>query len=266
MGYLNKYFFVSILSISLSTYIIGQTPNDINIIDGNNKKQGTWIKYYPNGNIQYKGTFRDNHPVDTITRYYENSIKMSIMVYSDNGGDVYAYIYHPNGFPASEGNYTNQMKEGTWKFYSSAKDGYLITEENYSENIRNGLSVKYFENGNIAEKINFIYGIKDGEWLRYYSDGTLFIKASYLNGMLDGKFETWFNNGNPEYSGMYKDNLKEGKWLIYNEDGSLKYEANYVRGTTDNRQMIIDASESIDKMEQGGKYVDDPEDGLPMFY
>ncbi len=263
----NKYFFVCLIFISLSPFSICQQPAEkINLVDVNNKKQGIWINYYSNGNIQYKGTFKDDIPVDTMTRYYENSQKMSVMIYDENGRDVYAYIYHTNGFLASEGNYRDQKKEGKWKFFSSTIDGYMITEEYYSENIRNGKSIKYFENGNIADITTYSFGIKEGEWLQYYSNGVPFLKANYSNGTLDGKFETWFNNGNPEYVGFYKDNLREGKWLIYNDDGSLKYEANYVRGTTDNKQMIIDSSESIDKMEQSGKYVDDPEDGLPMFY
>lgn len=262
----NKHFFFYLIFTVLSALSMGQSTEKINLVDENNKKQGTWISYHSNGNIRYKGKFKDDQPMDTMTRYYENGMKRSVMIYDENGRDVYAYIYHTNGFLASEGNYRDQMKEGKWKFFSSTIDGYMVTEEHYTENIRNGKSIKYFENGNIADITIYSFGIKEDKWLQYYSNGVPFLEANYSNGKLDGKFETWFNNGNPKSVGLYKDNLREGKWLIYNEDGSLKYEANYVRGTPDNKQMIIDGSELIDKMELDGRYVDDPENGLPMFY
>ena len=88
-------------------------------------------------------------------------MKISVMIYDENGRDVYAYIYHTNGFLASEGNYRNQMKEGKWKFFSSTINGYMVTEEHYTENIRNGKSIKYFENGNIADITIYSFGIKE---------------------------------------------------------------------------------------------------------
>lgn len=266
MDHFLKYFFVSTLLISLSINIIGQTPDEINKVDGNNKKQGLWIKYYPNGKVQYKGTFKDDMPIDTMTRYYQNSSIMSVTIYSVESNEVYSHIFDQNGFKVSEGSYKNQMKEGLWKFYSPTVKDYLVNEEYYSENIRNGISTKYFENKAVAEKINYSYGIKDGEWTQYYENGQLSLRSFYINGSLEGKFETWYPDGKPKYVGYYRDNYREGKWYMYNEDRSLKYEADYIRGTTNNSQMLLDASESIDKMEQQGKSVDDPEDGLPMFY
>ncbi len=41
---------------------------------------------------------------------------------------------------AAQGKYINQLKEGKWKFFSSSVEGYLINEEDYSKNLRNGLS------------------------------------------------------------------------------------------------------------------------------
>jgi len=266
MGFSFRHFITFIIAICLSTCILGQTGNDINKVDGNNKKQGTWIKYYSNGKIQYKGTFKDDKPTDTLTRYYQNSAIMSVTIYSVDGNGAYSHIYDQNGFKVSEGRYINQMKEGLWKFYSPTIKDYLVNEEYYSENIKNGISSKYYENEAVAEKINYSYGIKEGEWTQYYADGQLSLRSYYVNGSLEGKFETWHPNGKPKYIGTYKDNYREGKWFIYNEDGSLKYEADYIRGTTNNSQMLLDASESIDKLEQQGKSVDDPEDGLPMFY
>lgn len=263
---MNKQFIFSTLLIFLTLDIFGQVNTPTNMVDAQGKKQGEWVKYYKNGAIQYKGKFKDDHPVDTLVRYYENKVLMSIFVYSEDGKQATARINHPNGYIASEGVYVNQLKEGVWKFYSEEVEGYLMNEENYSENMKNGLSIKYYSTKAVAEKLTYSYGLKDGEWLQYFADGQPFLKASYSAGLLEGKFETWFSNGKPEFIGAYKDNFRDGKWLIYNEDGSLKYEVNYVRGTPDNSQIILDASDELDKMEKGGRTVADPANGLPMFY
>ena len=51
---------------------IGQSGEDINITDQTGKKQGLWIKKYPNGNIQYEGIFKNDHPVGEFKRYSED--------------------------------------------------------------------------------------------------------------------------------------------------------------------------------------------------
>ena len=241
------------------------TAQDINVVDSNGKRQGKWIKYYDNGVKQYEGFFKDDHPVDTMKRYNNNGTLLSVLIYSEDGVEAYAYIYYDNGYLASEGNYINQQKDGLWKFYSSTNKDYLINEEYYSENLKNGSSVTYYTNKAIAEKRFFVYGKEDGERTKYYADGSLQMKAHYENGKLNGSFESWYSNGEREFQGTYKENLREGKWLMYDEDGKVKYEANYIKGRTDNRQMDIDASDELDLMEQKGKKMLDPANGeLPF--
>jgi len=50
----------------LSTTVMSQ-----NVTDAGGKKQGPWVKKYPNGNIMYQGTFRDDKPVGLFKRYTE---------------------------------------------------------------------------------------------------------------------------------------------------------------------------------------------------
>ena len=62
-----KSFFIVILIIPFIS--IGQT---INIIDDQGKKQGSWYKYYNNGNIKYKGQFKDDVPQGLFFYYYNS--------------------------------------------------------------------------------------------------------------------------------------------------------------------------------------------------
>jgi len=43
---------------------------------------------------------------------------------------------------------------------SAYTDGYLISEENYSKNLKNGMSVKFYPDSTIAEKLTYLNDIK----------------------------------------------------------------------------------------------------------
>ena len=248
---------ISLFAVSGTAYC--QTDTVLNQTDQQGRKQGHWITKHPNGNIRYEGVFRDDNPVGEFKRYYDDKTINSILIYSNNGKAADATIFYPNGYISAQGKYVNRLKEGKWKFYSASVEGYLLNEEEYSKNLRNGLSLKFYTDSTIAEKINYVNNKREGEWLQYYASGKIFLKSNYSGGFLNGKFEVLFENGKPEISGYYKNNYREGKWLIYNEDGSLKYELNYANGMTKDRQMEIDASNIFDDLEKNKGKIPDPE-------
>jgi antitoxin component YwqK of YwqJK toxin-antitoxin module len=248
---------LSLLAVSVMANC--QNAQDINKTDEKGMKQGHWIKKYPNGNIQYEGVFRDNHPVGEFKRYNEDNTLKSVLLYSPDGNEADATLYHPNGFVASNGKYINQMKEGNWKFYSSYLKDWLICEEVYSKNLRNGPSVKYYHDNKIAEKINYVNDRKDGEWLQYHENGKPLLKANFVHGLLNGKYEVWSDDGKPRVTGTYKNNIRDGSWRMYKKDGTIRYEMNYIKGVADNHQMEIDASNLIDSLEHNKGKVADPE-------
>jgi antitoxin component YwqK of YwqJK toxin-antitoxin module len=245
---MNIKIFTIISLLAVSAIAASQKPSDINQTDAQGRKQGHWIKKYPHGLIQYEGEFRDDHPVGEFKRYYENSQLKSVLVYSSDGTEVDATLYHPNGFISSKGKYVNQLKEGLWKFYSASIEGYLINEEEYKGNLRNGQSIKYYPEGTVAEKLNYVNDKREGEWLQYYQNGRLFIRSFFTAGLLNGKFEVWFENGSLQYSGFYKNNRREGTWIIYNQDGSSRYKMEYTGGITKDNQMDIDNSNYLDEL------------------
>jgi len=243
----------------ISVNIAGQTETTVNITDNQGKKQGHWIKKYPSESIMYDGYFKDDHPVGEMKRYYEDHTLKSVLIYSENGSKAVAVIYHPNGNISAKGTYLDQKKEGKWQFYSSFKNGCLVSEEYYSDNLRNGLSLKFYADSTIAEKTNYVNDIKQGVWTQYYPGGKICLKSTYLNGKINGKFEFWFENGRIEFSGQYKDDSRDGLWIIYKNDGTIKYQLNYKSGITHDHQMDIDESDFLDSLENNKGKIADPE-------
>jgi len=245
--------------LTISIYISGQTETGINFTDSQGRKQGHWIKKYDGDNIMYEGYFKNDHPVGEFKRYNENNSLKSILIYSEDGRTANATIYHPNGKISSRGLYIDQMKEGKWQFFSAFTDGYMISEEYYKKNLKNGPSVKYYPDSTVAEKLTYINNLKQGEWTQYYTSGAVFLKSNYLNDKINGKFEVWFDNGAIEYSGQYKNDSRDGLWIIYNNNGTVKYKLEYIEGFTKDRRIDIDESDFLDSLENNRGKIADPE-------
>ena len=238
---------------------MSQLEQNINQTDMAGRKQGRWIKTYPNGNTMYDGSFRDDNPEGEFKRYYEDNVLKSTLIFSKNGSEAIATLFYSNGLVASIGKYVNQLKEGKWQFFSSSNEGILISEEEFSGDRRNGLSVRYYPDSTVAEKAYYKNDVKHGEWVKYYPDGTLTFKTTCQNGKINGKFEAFFENGNPEFTGQYKDDLREGEWIIYGENGSQRFKTIYTAGIPDNQDIDIYQSDYLDSLEKIKVKIPDPE-------
>ncbi len=243
----------------ITTLAIPQSDQAINKTDSSGKKQGHWIKKYPDGNIMYDGYFRNDKPVGEFKRYYEDKTLKSLLVFNDIGTEALATLYYQNGFIASSGKYVNQLKQGKWQFFSVLTRGVLVIEENYLNDKRNGVCRKFYPDSTVAEVINFKNDVKNGEWLNYHPEGSLNFRTTYTDGKLNGKFEAFFVDGKPEVAGQYKNDLRQGMWIIYNKDGSQRFKTEYSLGVASNSDIDIYETEYIDSLERIKIKIADPE-------
>jgi antitoxin component YwqK of YwqJK toxin-antitoxin module len=253
-----KILFAFILA-TVSLCASGQMPGKLNQTDSKGMKQGHWIKKTPKGHIQYEGYFKDNQPVGTIKRYYENDSLQSVLIYDPDGKTADATFYHMNGYLASKGKYTNQLKEGTWTFYSAYMKDYLICQEEYLHNMKNGSSVKYYSDKTISEKLNYSNDARSGEWTQYFPSGQVCLTGSYSDDQLNGNFVLYYDNGKPQFTGQYKNNSRVGDWIKYNRDGSVKTTINYVAGVATNPELSREESDYLDSLEKNKGKIADPE-------
>ena len=236
-----------------------QSSETLNITDANGMKQGHWIRRYADSTIMYDGFFKNDKPVGEFRRYSENGKLKSLMIHNEGSDEVKVTFFHPNEFIAAEGIYINQKKEGKWRLYSQHTDKYLICEEFYKNDLRNGLSQKFYKDGKTAELISYVDDVRQGEWIQYYVTGNLCINGNYVDGKLHGAFTVLFANGKPQYQGQYSNDVRDGLWKVYKEDGSLEHEMVYKLGTLNDPELAQKETDFLDQLEKNKGKISDPE-------
>lgn len=238
------------LSILLALTLLSISALPQNLTDEAGKKQGPWVRKYPNGKMMYEGTFKDDMPVGIFKRYTEEGILLSELNYTSGKDEASAVFYYGDGIKAAEGKYVSRNKEGLWKFWSSNQPHYLICEEYYHNNTRHGLSLKYYPDSTLAEKVAWDTGNRSGEWLQYYQDGSVCLRAEFLEGKLEGPFSYYHPNGKLQYEGRYSKDHRVGDWMIFNEDGSLKQIIAYKDGVPADPKLAEQETKFLDDLEK----------------
>ena len=232
-----------------------------NQTDINGYKQGFWKKYYESGILQYSGFFRDNQPLGRMTRYYETGGKMADIGYSPDGNTSYAILYFQDGSRAAEGKFIHHDKDSTWKYYSDNSQT-LAIEENYLLGKRHGLSIVYYDNGQIAQKTMWRKDMKHGPWEQFYDDAAVRMVTRFENDKLEGVYQVFNRDGTLVIQGAHKQDLKVGTWKYYNDDGSEDFELIYVDGILQNEEIMKQKlDEFMEEMEKDSLIIPEPDIG-----
>ncbi len=231
-------FFVYFSPLSaIAQSITPEADTVTNRIDGNGLKQGFWVTHYENGNKKYEGTFKDDKPVGTFTRYYKEDGIQSIMEFGEDGRIADAKIYYNNGKLAAEGKYIEQLKHGEWKYYSYYNSNLSYTE-NYLNGEKHGVSTVYYPNGKISETLNFSNNKEHGIWVQYFQNGRVSLKSSFKEGKLHGEYLQYHPNGMSYVTGNYNQNRRDGEWFVYDEKGEQVVRFDFVMGVARNQSDL----------------------------
>jgi antitoxin component YwqK of YwqJK toxin-antitoxin module len=192
-----------------------------NATDSKQRKQGPWEKFHPaTGKVAYRATFKDDVPVGTTERFYEDGSLQSVMVHTGKGRDR-AKLYHPNGKLMAMGVYVNQQRDSVWQFYD--ENGQLRSEETYAAGVKNGRLVLYSATGSVLERANFNNNFRDGLWEQFYDDGKPRLICTVVNGLYyEGKYTEYFPDGKKRLEGNYVDGKRHSSWYEFNSDGSIR--------------------------------------------
>lgn len=111
-----------------------------------NRKEGLWVKFYPNGNKKSEIFYKRGRPNGIFKLYYQN------------------------GNLEEEGEWTNRLYNGSFKRYY--EDGTLEQEKTFDSNGKaKGKVVYYYPNGKKELEFSSSNGKETGEATRYYPNG-----------------------------------------------------------------------------------------------
>jgi antitoxin component YwqK of YwqJK toxin-antitoxin module len=201
----------------------------MNRVDEKGRKQGFWRKTDTAGNKIYEGKFRDNIPYDTFRYFYPGANLKTLSVFSESGRKVRSESFFKNGQPMAKGIYLDEKKDSTWQFFSEY-DGARLSEENYTNGLKDGTSKIYFPGGGISEIITWKNDKKEGLWETYFTDGKIKMKGSCVNGEKSGPFVFYYNSGKVMITGEYLEGHQHGTWTYYSVNGEEVVREKYDKG------------------------------------
>ncbi|MBN1598477.1 MAG: hypothetical protein JW894_09300 [Bacteroidales bacterium] len=251
------------------------------------------ITYYPNGKVLSEGMLKNGKP------------------------EGYWKTYYTTGIIKSEGNRKNHLLDSTWVFYNSVgdtiskinylmgkKNGYyyeyltdrkqpenvgnILSKELYINDIKEGKSYYYYNNGNLKEEVNYRKNKKEGQSIEYAEDGIIITINRYSKGDIverqkinryndegkkAGEWREFYDNFKVKNEANYKNGLLDGYYKEYNPSGKLILTLLYSEGRLvqqveeENTEMIIKEIKNNEGIVvESGPYINETRVGIHNRY
>lgn len=97
--------------------------------------------------------------------------------------DGYFYIYSDalQQILFMEGEIANAQKQGEWRYYL---DGQLSEKIEYLDDVQNGIYEAYYPNGQIRVKCTYVNGLAEGTYTVFDTQGNISLEETMLNGLV----------------------------------------------------------------------------------
>ncbi len=233
-------------------YIISKA--NINRLDKEGRKQGSWIIFWENFTIKLEGIYKNDLKNGYFKEYDQGGKLIKLSKYIDDvlQEDAEEVIkldnrsdYYPSGKLKITASFRNNVAEGIRREYDES--GKIIKGFLYKKGIK------------IADGITDEAGFRQGLWKEYFENGSLKSEGSYTDGKTVGTWKYYFQNGKIETAGSYnKAGKTEGDWKWFYDDGSVRREESFRNGKSDGLMTEYDES---GKIVAQGEYVDGNEQG-----
>lgn len=91
----------------------------------------------------------------------------------------------------------------------------ILFECNYNYGKLDGEKIRYYKNGNIMKKENYVNDLLDGLYQKYNSRGIMIYSFTYKNGIQHGPFLEWYSTGEINSEGTYENGFLFGRYTSY---------------------------------------------------
>ena len=112
-----------------------------------------------------------------------------------------------------------KLYSGVYKEFGPSN--FLVSENNISQGLFDGLSLFYYSNGTKKEQRSYKEGKKDGLWINWNEQGMKTAEARFHDGKKDGYWYIWDEKGTKRYEMFYIHGEKKGTWYIWDENGNV---------------------------------------------
>lgn len=164
----------------------------LNRLDEQGRRQGYWRVQapkedkpgYADGQLIEEGRYANNKRVGTWRRYWPNGQLMSEITYV-MGRPKGAYrTFYPTGKPEEQGTWDLDRNTGSFKRWHP--NGQLAQDFVFDPyGVRDGRQKYYHENGQLEVEVDVKEGREEGTLKRYYANGDLQQVAEFHNGVID---------------------------------------------------------------------------------
>lgn len=174
----------------------------------NNKPDGYWITYYPNGVKKSEGN-RLNHLLDGIWTFYDSTGSVSTVIEYSMGFKNGKLVNFENGIVKDSSIYSNDTLMGFKYIFANNRVERIIP---YRKGVEHGDGFEFDESGRIITVMK-------------YSDGALVrqlkINRRNAEGKLNGIYMDFYENYALKIEGFYSNGLKNGLFKYYSLNGDL---------------------------------------------
>lgn len=220
--------------------------------DGRGVQQGIQTRYYPDGKISMRSTWRNGvqegeeqayHQSGKLieSRTYRNGARADGLVETfDEDGKLRTrmtqlkgqaegelLLFYPDGKVESRSQYVNGIKTGPATAYFP--DGKVRSTGSYVDGKPAGESVEYYPDGKVASKHTHSghYVLRSEQ--RFSPQGVLLVQKQWNEGgREEGALRSWYANGKPKQLIEYADGERHGWTRHWRADGTLESECRYV--------------------------------------
>ncbi|WP_339838078.1 hypothetical protein [uncultured Flavobacterium sp.] len=215
---------VTILLFFISALLFSQ--ESINQLDSKGERHGLWKgKYEESNRPRYEGVF-EHGKEKGVFKYFDDTKLGKVIAtrdFSKENGSCYVTMFDRKDNIVSEGLLINKEYEGEWKIYHK-ESKVIMTSENYKKGKLNGVKKIFYDDGSLAEIINFSDGERDGNYKKYGVNEKILEDLNYKNDQLHGEATFFDGLGNISIQGQYKEGLKVGVWKTFEKGKVVKEE------------------------------------------
>ncbi|MTB53520.1 toxin-antitoxin system YwqK family antitoxin [Lewinella sp. W8] len=130
---------------------------------------------------------------DTLLTNYPNTQQRWEKIFLA-GEKVAENIYHANGTPWMTVRY-NEERDEQWKWFHANGEPFFAAT--IIDDQLQGTYRIWYENGQLAEKLNFVDNLEDGPATFYHPNGQLAMEGQYATGKMVGNWQFFAEDGTP---------------------------------------------------------------------